>query len=421
MNYFEWLVAWRYMRSKQKDQWISIIYTFSLMGISIGVMVLIIVTSVMNGFHEELLNKILGNGGHISIHARDDSISDYNEIIDNIKKEFCTQTKVIVPSIEKQAVIAGIYNTRSIDRNVAVFLKAMKIEDIQRTLSEYLITLDDELTDELLENGIILGSKVADNLGLDLGDEVKLLSTETMPTILGNIPRFKKFKIIGIFELGLYDYDSTVVYLSLKNAQNIYLLKDKISNIDIYLHDPEISDKLLPDIYDLVNLPITDWKRSSGHFFESIRIERNVMFLILAMIILVAAFNIISSMIMLAQEKRKNIAMMKVMGATTKNIRSIFFICGASVGLLGTFFGVLIGLLISLNIDSIKSFLFKFSHINMTSSFIQFLLDLPFIVEAFDVIIISILSLSLTMIATLIPAIRASNQDPATIIRYDDN
>ena len=418
--YFEFFVAWNYLRSKQKHKTTSLISLFSLIGISIGVMVLIVVTSVMNGFHNDLIDKVLGNRGHVSVQSYGDALEKYEDIISVIENQFSKEIKSTMPVIERHAVITGVDdNGESSNINHGVLIKSLRLNDLERALEDYII--EGKVHDGSLNN-IIIGHRAASILNVGVGDELKMLSTDTIETIFGVIPVFKNFKITGIFNMGIYDYDNSVVYISLKDAQDLFNLKDKITNIDILLHNPHNSDFVMNGIRRLLHLPVTDWKRSIGHFFDAIQTEKNVMFLILTMIIFVAAFNIISSMTMLAHEKRKSIAMMKVMGASNMNILLIFFICGSFIGITGTIIGIITGLFITYNIEFLKDILVNFvsGEGGPFDDVINFLLKLPFSIEVSDIVTISLMSMILSTVATIIPAINASRSDPASIIRYEN-
>lgn len=411
----EFLIAFRYLRAKRQEGFISIIAGFSFVGIIIGVATLIIVMSVMNGFRYELVNRILGINSHLTIYSRAEGIKDYKSIIEDLKNN--PEIKYVNPIVESQVMISAK------GRANGGLVKGIKIEDLKykKLIRNNIIYGNiDNLKDK---NAIIIGISLANNLNLDINDKVKILSPESNNTIIGSIPRIKTYNIVGIFESGMHEYDSTTIFMPLLSAQKHFRFKDSASAIEIFSHDAnnminlkrKLNTKL---INSYPNNYLMDWQQSNASFIEALKVERTVMFLILTLIIIVAAFNIISSLIMLVNDKKRNIACLRTMGMYKTNLLKIFLICGSIVGFFGTIIGVIIGVLFSSNINNIKLWLESVSNTTLFNPTIYFLSQLPSKIFMSDVIIITIMSLILSFLATIYPALKASKANPAEILRY---
>lgn len=411
----EFLIALRYLKSKRQEGFISITAVFSFIGIMIGVATLIIVMSVMNGFRYELVNRILGINSHLTIYSNNESIKDYNQIIDELKQY--SQIKYINPIVESQVMVANK------SKASGGLVKGIKLEDLQhKTLISSNIKSGD-LKNFNDKNAILMGSTLASNLGLNVGDNVKIVSPESNNTIIGSIPRIKTYKVAGIFESGMYEYDSTTLFMPLESAQIHFKFREAASAIEIFSSDPnnmlqlkrEINSLLIkkyPDDY------IIDWQQSNSSFIDALKVESTVMFLILTLIIIVAAFNIISSLIMLVNDKKKNIACLRTMGMSKGSILRIFLICGSTIGFCGTMLGLIIGVTFSANINNIKLWLESMSGTTLFNPAIYFLSTLPSKIFVSDVILITFMSLLLSFLATIYPALKASKANPAEILRY---
>ncbi len=411
----EFLIAYRYLRSKRKEGFISVTAIFSFVGIMIGVATLIIVMSVMNGFRYELVNRILGINAHISVFSRNHVIENYDQIVNKISK--IEGIKSVNPLIEAQVMISAH------NRSAGALVKGIRLDDLKnKTLIAQNITRGDinEIKDK---NIVIIGSNIAQNLNLRLDDSIKIISAETNDSIVGSIPRIKTYKIGGIFESGMYEYDSSTIFMNYEMAQLHFRYPQRASAIEIFVDDATKLEQIKPKIYeslaDDLNLYFVDWEQSNASFIDALKVERTVMFLILTLIILVAAFNIISSMIMLVKDKNKNIALLRTLGMSKSSIMRIFLICGSSIGFIGTFFGLLIGVVFSGNINTIKQWLESLTDATLFNPTIYFLSTLPSKIFISDVILIASMSFIISFLATVYPAWRASKSDPAEILRYE--
>ncbi len=414
----EFLIALRYLRSKRKEGFISVTAIFSFVGIMIGVATLIIVMSVMNGFRYELVERILGINAHITIYASGDSIKNYQEIVDDLLKK--KSVKYANPIIEAQAMITS--------RNKAAggLIKGLKIDDLKQKKIIADNISEGDLNSVADKNSVLVGAQLAQNLGLRVGDSIKIISAKTNDSILGAIPRAKSYKVGAIFESGMYEYDATTIFMNFEIAQTHFLFRQSVAAIEVFIDDVNNENNLTKakkEIFDVLkdydNLYFIDWQQSNASFIEALKIESVVMFLILTLIILVAAFNIISSMIMLVKDKNKNIALLRTLGMTRQEIMRIFLICGSMIGFVGTFLGFLIGVLFSANINSIKLFIENLTGANLFNPAVYFLSNLPSKVLVSDVVLIVLMSLFISFLATLYPAYRASKSEPAEILRYE--
>lgn len=381
----------------------------------IGVATLIVVMSVMNGFRYELVNRILGVNSHLTIYSHGAQISNYSEIVEKIQK--IPGVEYSNPIVESQAMLS------SKTKNAGGLIKGVRLEDLKnKKLISGNITAGS--IDEIAKkNSVLIGSAIAQSMNLKPGDQLKIISAETSETIIGAIPRIKTYEVGGVFESGLYEYDSTTVFMNFEMAQTHFHFPNTVSGIEIFAKDATQLDQIKEELFKILpqyeNLYAVDWQQSNAGFIDALKVESSVMFLILTLIILVAAFNIISSMIMLVNDKNKNIALLRTLGMTKGGIMRIFLICGSSIGFVGTFLGFVLGVLFSANINNIKLWLESATDTTLFNPTIYFLSTLPSKVFASDVILIVGMSLVISFLATLYPAYKASKANPAEILRYE--
>jgi lipoprotein-releasing system permease protein len=409
---FEWMMAMRYLRARRQEGFISVIAWFSLLGIALGVATLIIVMSVMNGFREELMNRILGINGHLSIYAHSESMTNFDDLADKIHS--------VEGVIEVSPIIEGqVMATAKKGASGAVVRAFRKNDLIARSI------IADNIKDGSLnnfdKNSIIIGTRLARKLGVGVGQDVTLISPKGNITAFGTIPRMRKYKLAAVFEIGMYEYDSGFVFMTLPAAQVYFKMPKAISNLEVFVVHPDKALAIGRNILSLTDRPLRvhDWQRANASFFNAIQVERNVMFLILTLIIVVAAFNIISSMIMLVKDKGRDIAILRTMGAPRATIMRIFFLSGASVGVIGTFGGFAMGISFAINIENIRQWIQSLTGTELFAAEIYFLSQLPAVVDPAEVVAVVLLGLGLSFLATLYPSWRAARLDPAEALRYE--
>lgn len=407
----ELLIAWRYIKSKRREKFISAIGAFSLIGIILGVATLIIVTSVMNGFRKEFTERIIGFNGHISMHLMRE-LPNYENIAKQVRE--ISSVAQAVPTIERQALIS---NTKTVRGTLC---HGISKENLQRKelIAENIVRGDlDDFTDE---SSIVIGDSLAQRANLTIGSDVIMIVPEMDETGFGVVPRKKTFKLAATFKSGMHEYDTSVSFIPLEMAQKLFKINNSVTTISVFLKDPI----KVTDVFREINTKygnefvITDWQKSNSSFMKAVEIERNVMFLILTLITLVASFNIISCMIMLVKDKEKDIAILRTIGLASKSVMRIFFIAGASIGIIGTLLGTIIGLLFSMNIQKIQAFVEAIAGTQVFSPEVYFLTHLPSLIRPMDVAITVTVSLFLSCISTLYPARKASKINPVDILRY---
>ena len=406
-------IAIRYIRSRRTERFISVISWFSFFGITLGVATLIIVLSIQNGLRDELLNSILGFKGHISIISDSDNLYDYKSLANQV-----SSSKGVVnasPMIESQVLVSNE------NRSSGALVRGLEKTDLlnRSLISNNIIT--GSLKDYNNHNSVIVGSRLAAALGVFTNDNITLISPQGTITALGSIPRLKTYKIIGIFEVGHFQYDRSFIFMSLNEAQRYFRLGDIVSKIEVFVDNPDKLQVPSQSIRDILNADLTmfDWQQENHSIFSALKVQKNVMFLIVMLIVLVAAFNIISSLIMMVKDKGSAIAILRTVGAPKAMIMRIFLIAGTSVGLAGTIFGTIAGLIFTYYISSIQSFIENMSGTKLFSPEIYYFSHLPCKVVTGEVIMVILISLGLSILATLYPSWRASRLDPVVALRYD--
>jgi lipoprotein-releasing system permease protein len=410
---FERMVAMRYLRARRQEGFISVIAGFSFLGIALGVATLIIVMSVMNGFRAELLGRILGLNGHLTVVSRQGPVVDFDSLVDRLKE--IPGVKAVTPNIEGQVMATGQGGaTGALVRGIRpADLKARAIiaDNIkQGSLDQFHGT-----------DAVLIGTRLAQALNLAIGDKLTIISPRGTTTVLGTVPRLKAYTVVATFEVGMYEYDSAYIYMPLEAAQLFFKMPDAVSGIEIFLSDPEDlrSVSLAASAIAGPGFRTVDWQQSNSSFFNALQVERNVMFLILTLIIVVAAFNIISGQIMLVKDKGRDIAILRTMGATRGRIMRIFFMSGASIGVVGTMAGLVLGIAFADNIEVIRQWLEGLTHTNLFAAEIYFLSKLPAKIDPGEVLAVVAMALSLSFLATLYPAWRAARLDPVEALRYE--
>ncbi|MBY0462448.1 MAG: lipoprotein-releasing ABC transporter permease subunit [Alphaproteobacteria bacterium] len=409
--FFERLLAYRYLRSPRQEGFISVIAGFSFIGIALGVAILIIVMSVMNGFRQELLTRIIGMRGHILVQGIQSPIENYQPVIDLVRK--VPGVENAFPVLERQAIMTFRGQARGIS------IHAMDLSELRKR-SIITDNIKAGTLDDFQGDGLLIGSRLAEFMHLKVGDRIVMITPEGNVTAFGTVPRQKSFIIKGVFQVGMHDYDKNVVFMPLTTAQNLFKLPDQISHIEIFSTHIELAPQLAYVVQQTLgsHVQVLDWQHGDSQIFHAVQIERNVMFLILTLIILIASFNIISSLIMLVKDKTRDIAILRTMGASRRSMMRIFFLTGATIGAVGTLMGVILGLSFSLNIESIRQFLQSLSGTELFSEEIYFLTQLPAKVDWGEVGAVVGMSLLLSFLATLYPAWRAARLDPVEALRF---
>ena len=410
---FERLVAMRYLRSRRREGFISVIAWFSLLGIALGVATLIIVMAVMNGFRQELLSRILGLNGHLSVYGALNVMSDFDALADRVRE--VPGVVAVTPIIEGQVMATA----QGIARGAVV--RGARPEDIagRAIIADNIRagSLDDFKGDDT----VLVGSRLAGRLGLMVGQSITLISPQGNATAFGTVPRLRSYRIAATFEIGMFDYDSSFVYMPLPAAQLYFRMPGAVSNLEVMVEDARRAPEIAADIAKVLDPSgrIYDWQQANASFFNVIQVQRNVLFLILTMIILVAAFNIIASLITLVADKTKDIAILRTMGATQGMIRRIFLLIGACIGAVGASTGLGLGLVLAANIETIRQWTQALTGTELFAPDLYLLSQLPARVDPTEVPAVMLMALGLSVLATLYPSSRAAQIDPAEALRHE--
>lgn len=410
---FERMVAWRYLRSKKAEGFVSVIAGFSFMGILLGVATLIIVMSVMNGFREELFGRILGLGGHMNAYSTTGKLYDYDMLVGKLKE--IDGIKSVTPVIESQSLMTTPENQAN-----GVMVRALSQENFAARDILFNGIKQGEIGD-FVEGKLAIGTVLADRFKLKIGDKITLISPEVKTGPFGNMQRKKTYEVGIIFDVEMYEYNSGFIFMPLVAAQKLFGYGEGVSSLEIFLSDADRLDEIRQAAEIKIDpfAKVYDWRDMNRSFFNALNVERNVMFLILSLIILVAAFNIISSMIMLVKDKGHDIAIMRTMGATRRNMLKIFILTGASIGFIGTFFGAALGISFALNIESIRKWIESMTGYTIWDAEIRFLSEIPAVIDWNEVIAVIGMAFFLSVAATLYPAWRAARLDPVEAMRYE--
>jgi len=410
---FEWMLSLRYLRARRKEGFISVIAGFSFLGIVLGVATLIIVMAVMNGFRHELLEKILGLNGHLLIQPLEKPLTDWEEVSARISK--AQGIKLAAPIVEGQALASSPFNSGG------VLVRGIRLADLEKLPSVAKNIKQGTLNGFDEGQGLAIGRRLADQLSVRSGDNITLVAPQGAVTPMGTMPRIKVYKVAAVFEIGMSEYDSAFVFMPLKEAQAYFNRAGDVTAIEVYTDGPDRVDSYRKEVEAAAQRPIfmIDWRQRNATFFTALQVERNVMFLILTLIVLVAALNIVSGLIMLVKDKGQDIAILRTMGATQGAIMRVFLITGASIGVVGTFVGFLLGVLVSLNIESLRQFLSWMTNTELFSPELYFLSHLPADMDSSETIAVVVMALTLSLLATLYPSWRAARLDPVEALRYE--
>lgn len=411
---FERLIAWRYLRAKRKEAVISVISAISFIGIMLGVATLIVVMAVMNGFRTELLTRILGINGHMVVQPVDRPLEDYDAVAKRI--EGVDGVDFVMPLVEGQ-----VFATGRVGAGTGALVRGVRADDLARLRLVADNVRRGALVGFASGEGVAIGTRMANNLGLSVGDAITLISPEGDVTPFGTTPRQKSYPITAIFEIGMSEYDATIIFMPFSEAQLFFNAEGVAQSIDVFVDNPDEIDALRGPIEEAARRPvvITDWRQRNETFFSALQVERNVMFMILTMIVLVAALNIISGLVMLVKDKGHDIAILRTMGATSGAIMRIFMMTGAAIGTAGTFAGLVLGIVISLNIDSVRQFFSWLSGTVLFNPELYFLSRLPAEMNFDETAAVVLMALGLSFLATVFPAWRASRLDPVEALRYE--
>jgi lipoprotein-releasing system permease protein len=411
---FEWMLSLRYLRARRKEGFISVIATISFLGITLGVMTLIVVMAVMNGFRQELLEKILGLNGHLLIQPLESPLTDWQAVAERVSQ--ATGVRLAAPIVEGQALASSPFNASG------VLVRGIRGADLTK-LSSVASNIKFGTLEGFDEGqGIAIGKRLADQLSLRVGDSITLVAPRGAVTPMGTTPRIKSYKIAAIFEIGMSEYDAAFVFMPLPESQAYFNRAGDVTSIEIYTDNPDrVDERFRKLIHDTAGRPIymIDWQHRNATFFNALQVERNVMFLILMLILLVAALNIVSGLFMLVKDKGGDVAILRTMGATPGAIMRVFLITGASIGVVGTVVGFLLGTIICLNADAIRRFFSWLTNTELFSPELYFLSRLPAEMNAGETTAVVVMALALSLLATLYPSWRAARLDPVEALRYE--
>jgi lipoprotein-releasing system permease protein len=411
---YELLVGLRYTRAKRRNHFISFISATSMAGIALGVAALIVVLSVMNGFQKELRARILGVASHVQVSGANNRLEDWRGIAQIAAKE--PRVVASAPFVNAQGMLSNGQAVRgSVVRGIVPEMEDKVAEIGQHMRAGKLEALKPG------EFGIVLGSELARALGALKDDKIALIAPQGLVTPAGVVPRLKQFTVVGIFEVGMFEYDSGLALVHLEDAQKLYQMGDAVSGVRLRLDDLFAARNVARELMSKVDSSYfaTDWTRSHANFFRAVEIEKRVMFIILTLIVAVAAFNIVSTLVMLVTDKQADIAILRTVGASPGSIVQIFMVQGALIGVIGTIAGVVGGVILALNVDTVVPFIESVLGFKFLAKDVYYISDLPSDVLVGDVVTIGLVSLVLSFLATLYPSWRASKTNPAEALRYE--
>jgi lipoprotein-releasing system permease protein len=407
------MVAMRYLRARRQEGFISVIAWFSLLGIALGVATLIIVMAVMNGFRQELLTRILGINGHLSVYGQTNQLTSFDLIAERIRQ--VPGVVSATPMIEGQVMVTARGQARG------AVVRGMRAADMAKRAIIADNIQGGALADFTGEDAVIVGDRLAQRFGIGIGDRITLISPQGNVTAFGTVPRMRAYRIVATFRIGMFEYDSGFVFMPLEAAQVYFQMPAAVTNVEVFIKNPDDARAAGRRITSALGgqVRLHDWQQANASFFNAIQVERNVMFLILTLIILVAAFNIISSMIMLVKDKGGDIAILRTMGATRGTIMRIFLVSGASIGVIGTAAGFGLGVAFAKNIETIRQWIQGLTGTELFAAEIYFLSQLPARIDWSETAAVVVMGLALSFLATVYPSWRAATLDPAEALRYE--
>lgn len=407
---FEWMLSARYLRARRKEGFVSVIAGFSFLGIMLGVATLIIVMAVMNGFRTELLGKILGFNGHLVVQPLESPLTDWNEVAERISQ--VKGIRLAAPVVDGPALASSSSAS-------GVLIRGIRGADLNQ-----LPAIAGGIKHGSLEHfdegqGVAVGQGLADQLSIHAGDSITLVAQHGAVTPMGMMPRIKKYQLAAVFEIGMSEYDSGVIFMPIAEAQAFFNRNQDVTAIEVFTTNPDRIDLFRKTVAEAAGRPIflVDWRQRNATFFGALEVERNVMFLILSLIVLVAALNIVSGLIMLVKDKGSDIAILRTMGASQGAIMRTFMITGASIGVAGTLVGFVVGLLVCVNIESIRQFMSWLTRTDLFPPKLYFLSKLPAELDLVETTAVVIMALTLSFLATLYPSWRAARLDPVEALR----
>ena len=409
ISHLEKKITLRYLKTRKKDGFLNIISIFSFIGISLGVAVLIIVMSVMNGFRSELINKIVGFNAHVTVKPYDNPINTKNLKDNNLKN---ISNNLIFTNSGESVLINK-------DFTKGLVLRGYEVNDFKKLKIVKQKNFKGD-KDSLINNNISIGKELSFDLNLNIGDKIMIMSPMGVQTIVGNLPKQQTFVVNSIYDSGVAEFDQNIAFININTLENFFNLDEDDRSLEIYLKNPTDIEKLKKTIQTVFNEEfVYSWSDLNSSLFSALKVERNVMFIILSLIIIVAAFNIISGLTILVKNKTRDIAILKSIGVLNKSIVKIFFLVGVTIGTTATFFGIFLGVMFSLYIENLRSFLSTVFDITLFPEEIYFLSKMPSEINLNSIIIISISSIFITILVSIFPAIKASKLDPVKSLKYE--